>query len=79
MLVAMLFSTVFTITDMTVVYILTRGGPNDETQVLSHLAFMKGVQAGDLAQGAATAIFLFPVLAGVAALMLRVARRTETV
>ncbi|MGH2532147.1 MAG: carbohydrate ABC transporter permease [Thermomicrobiales bacterium] len=78
MLVAFLFGTVFTFTDMTVVYILTRGGPNDTTQVLAHWAFLKGVQAGDLAQGAAVAVFLFPVLAGVAALMLRVARRTET-
>ena len=78
MLVAFLFGTVFTFTDMTVVYILTRGAPNDNTQVLAHWAFIKGVQAGDLAQGAAVAVFLFPVLAGVAALMLRVARRTET-
>lgn len=78
MLVAVLFGTVFTVTDMTVVYILTRGGPNDTTQVLAHWAFLKGVQAGDLAQGAAVAVFLFPVLAGVAALMLRLARRTET-
>jgi len=78
MLVAFLFGTVFTFTDMTIVYILTRGGPTDSTQVLSHWAFLKGVQAGDLAQGAAVAIFLFPVLAGIAALMLRMARRAET-
>ena len=78
MLVAVLFGTVFTFTDMTVVYILTRGAPNDETQVLAHWAFVKGIQGGDLAQGAAVAVFLFPVLAGVAALMLRLARRTET-
>jgi multiple sugar transport system permease protein len=63
---------------MTVVYILTRGAPNDNTQVLAHWAFVKGVGGGDLAQGAAVAVFLFPVLAGVAALMLRLARRTET-
>jgi multiple sugar transport system permease protein len=78
MLVAVLFGTVFTFTDMTVVYILTRGAPNDNTQVLAHWAFVKGVGAGNLAEGAAVAVFLFPVLAGVAALMLRVARRTET-
>ena len=78
MLVAVLFGTVFTFTDMTVVYILTRGAPNDNTQVLAHWAFVKGVQGGELAQGAAVAVFLFPVLAGVAALMLRLARRTET-
>jgi hypothetical protein len=36
-----------------------------------------GIEGGDLAQGAATAIFLFPLLAGVAALILKVARRSE--
>ena len=78
MLVAVLFGTVFTFTDMTVVYILTRGGPNDNTQVLAHWAFIKGIGGGDLGQGAAIAVFFFPVLAGVAAIMLRLARRTET-
>ena len=78
MAVAVLYGIVFTFTDMTVVYILTRGGPTDKTQVLASWAFYKGVQGGDLAQGAAIALFLFPVLVGVAALMLRVARRTET-
>jgi multiple sugar transport system permease protein len=78
MAVAVLYGLVFTFTDMTVVYILTRGGPIDNTQVLASWAFFKGIEGGNLAQGAAIAIFLFPVLAGVAALMLRLARRTET-
>ncbi|MDH3851920.1 MAG: sugar ABC transporter permease, partial [Deltaproteobacteria bacterium] len=47
------------------------------TQVLASWAFFKGIEAGDLAQGAAVALFLFPAMAGVAALMLRLARRTE--
>lgn len=75
--VAVLFGLVYTATDMVVVYILTRGGPVDSTQVLASWAYYKGIQSGDLAQGAAIAIFLFPVMAGVAALMLRYARRTE--
>ncbi len=78
MLVAFLFGTVFIFSDMIIVYIMTRGQPNDATQVIPHLAFMRGVQSGDLAGGAAVAVFLFPVLAGVAALMLRTARRAET-
>jgi multiple sugar transport system permease protein len=77
MSIAFLFGLVFTFTDMTVVYVLTRGGPVHSTQVLSSWAFFKGIEGGDLAQGAATAIFLFPMLAGVAALILRLARRTE--
>lgn len=79
MLVAVLFGVVFTFTDMTVVYVLTRGGPINSTQVLGSWAFFKGVQGGDLAQGAAIALFLFPMLVVVAVLMLRLARRTEVV
>jgi multiple sugar transport system permease protein len=75
--VAVLFGVIFTFTDMTVVYVLTRGGPYDTTQVLPSLAFFTGVLGGDLAEGAAISIFLVPLLVAVAYLMLRVAHRTE--
>jgi multiple sugar transport system permease protein len=75
--IAFLFGIVFTFTDMTVVYVLTRGGPVHSTQVLSTWTFFRGIEGGDLAQGAAISLFLFPVLAGVAALMLRMVRRAE--
>lgn len=79
MVVAILYGIVFTFTDMTVVYILTRGGPIDSTQVLASWAFFTGVEASNLAHGAAIALFLFPLLVVVALVMLRVAKRTETV
>ena len=75
--VALLFGTVFTFTDMTVIYILTRGGPYDTTQVLPSMAFFTGILGGDLAEGAAISIFLLPVLVLVAWRMLRTAHRTE--
>ncbi len=75
--VALLFGVVFTFTDMTVVYILTRGGPYDTTQVLPSLAFFTGVLGSDLAEGAAISVFLVPILVAVAVLMLRVAHRAE--
>ena len=77
--IAFLFGLVFTFTDMTVVYVLTRGGPIHMTQVLSTWTFFKGIEGGDLAQGAAVSLFMFPVLAGIAALVLRLARRSEVV
>lgn len=77
--IAFLFGLIFTFTDMTVVYVLTRGGPIHMTQVLSTWAFFKGIEGGDLAQAAAVSLFMFPVLAGIAALVLRMARRTEVV
>ena len=77
LLVAILFAFVFTFADMIVIYILTRGGPANSTQVLSSLAFFTGVAGGNLGRGAAIALFLFPVLAGVSALLLSIIRRSE--
>ncbi|HWZ85266.1 MAG TPA: sugar ABC transporter permease [Thermoanaerobaculia bacterium] len=75
--VALLFGTVFTFTDMTVIYILTRGGPYDTTQVLPSLAFFTGILGSDLAEGAAISIFLLPLLVLVAWRMLRTAHQAE--
>jgi multiple sugar transport system permease protein len=76
--VATLFGAVLTFTDMTTVYILTRGGPENATQVLPSYAFLKGIGSGDLAQGAAIAVFLFPLLLAAAIAILRSVRRMET-
>lgn len=77
MLVALLFGIVFTFTDMIVIYVLTRGGPYDTTQVLASYAFFTGIMGGDLATGAAISLFLFPLLVAAAILFLTVARRAE--
>jgi multiple sugar transport system permease protein len=76
--VALLFGLVFAFTDMIVIYVLTRGGPYDTTQVLASYAFFTGIEGGSLSEGAAIALFLFPVLAASAILLLRFARRAET-
>ncbi|HEY5731720.1 MAG TPA: sugar ABC transporter permease [Anaerolineales bacterium] len=77
MSIAVLFSIIFTVGDMAVVYVLTRGGPVYYTQVLPTWAYYKGIESGALAEGAATALFLFPVLLAVAIFVLRFSRRTE--
>lgn len=74
---ALLFSIIFTVGDMAVVYVLTRGGPVYYTQILPTWAYLKGIESGALAEGAATALFLFPVLLGVAIMVLRFSRRSE--
>ena len=75
--VAVLFGVVFTFTDMSVVYLLTRGGPYNSTHVLASLAFQEGVLGGDVGRGASIAIFLLPVLVVMAVIMLRISRRAE--
>jgi multiple sugar transport system permease protein len=77
LLVALMFGMIFAVTDMIVIYNLTRGGPYDQTHVLATLAFFTGIDGGDLAEGAAIALFLFPVLAAGAIVLLRLARRSE--
>ena len=76
--VAALFGAVFTFTDMAVVYILTRGGPTNSTQVLASWSYLRGIGGGDIGQGAVIALFLFPLLLAAAVLILRAVRRVET-
>jgi len=75
--VALLFGIVFTATDMTVVYILTHGGPFNSTHMLTTWAFDTGINSAALGQGAAISLYLLPVLILVAVLMLRFARKVE--
>ncbi|WP_219416881.1 carbohydrate ABC transporter permease [Pseudonocardia nigra] len=75
--ISALFGAIFTFTDMTVVYVLTRGGPTNETQVLASWAFFRGIEGSDIGQGAAIALFLFPLLLAAAIAILRVVRRME--
>ena len=75
--VATLFGAILVFTDMSVVYVLTRGGPIDATQILPTWAFFRGIQGGNLGQGAAIALCLFPLLLIFAILILRSVRRME--
>jgi multiple sugar transport system permease protein len=78
MAVAVLFGAILTFTDMAVVYVLTPGGGSaNATQVLTTWAFYKGINSGDLGQGAAVALFLFPLLLAAAIAILVAVRRME--
>ncbi len=75
--VSALFGAIFTFTDMAVVDVLTNGGPNNATQVLTSWAFFRGIDGGDVGQGAAVALFLFPLLLAAAIAILRAVRGLE--
>lgn len=77
MSIALLFGLIFTFTDMVVAFVLTRGGPVYYTQVLPLWAWFKGIDGGNLSEGAAIALFMFPVLLAAAILILRSVRRME--
>jgi len=73
LIVAILFTALLVIGEMSTVEILTSGGPGHSTQILPYWAYLKGIESGDLAQGAAVALFLFPVLLAAAIVALRFA------
>ena len=60
--VVILFSTIFTFTDFNIVHVLTRGGPVNTTHLFATLAYQVGLQGGNLGQGAAISLFMFPML-----------------
>ena len=76
--VGLLFDTVFTLSDLSVVYLLTMGGPLGSTEILSTRALEIGIQAGALGRGAATSLVLFPILVPAVYFILMILRRRES-
>src|SRR5262249_47919986 len=52
LMVSLMFSVIFSFTDFNTIWIITKGGPYDQTQVLSTYAYQVGVNAGYLGRGA---------------------------
>jgi len=77
LMIGFLFDTVFTLSDLSVVYLLTQGGPANATKILPVLAYQIGIQAGSLGRGAAIALFLVPLLLPALVLVLRNIKRRE--
>ena len=75
LLVSLLFSIIFSFTDFNTIWIITKGGPYDQTQVLSTYAYQVGVNGGFLGRGAAISLFMFPLMAVMVFLMLQFLRR----
>jgi multiple sugar transport system permease protein len=73
--VVVLFSTIFTFSDFNIVYVLTHGGPINTTHLFATLARQIGLESGQIGQGAAISLYLFPVLALVVWIQLRFVRR----
>ncbi|PYM42776.1 MAG: ABC transporter permease [Candidatus Rokuibacteriota bacterium] len=77
LMIGFLFDTVFTLSDLSVVYLLTQGGPGNASKILPVLAYQVGIQAGNLGRGAAIALFLVPLLFPALFLVLRNLKRRE--
>jgi len=66
-----LFSLIVTFANFDIVKILTGGGPVDQTHVFATWAFSLGIGSNDLPLGASVSLFMLPILAVAATLILR--------
>ncbi|HEY7362705.1 MAG TPA: sugar ABC transporter permease [Methylomirabilota bacterium] len=73
--IVVLFSTIFTFSDFNIVYVLTHGGPINATHLFATLSRQIGLESGQIGQGAAISLYLFPVLVLVVWVQLRFVRK----
>ena len=66
-----LFSLIVTFANFDIVRVLTGGGPVDQTHVFATYAFNLGIQGNDIPLGACVSLFMLPILAVAAILILR--------
>ncbi len=77
LLVVLLFSVIWTISDFQLVYVLTGGGPANSTHLFGTLAYQIALRAGQLGEGAAVSLYMFPLLFAIVAGLLWYMRRQE--
>jgi multiple sugar transport system permease protein len=75
--IVVLFSTIFTFSDFNIVFVLTNGGPINSTHLFATLSRQVGLESGQIGQGAAISLYLFPVLAMVVWAQLKFVRRQQ--
>lgn len=76
-MIATLFSIIWTFADFQLIYVLTKGGPANTTHIFGTYAYQIGLNATDIGQGAAIALYMFPFLAVFAAILLWYLRRQD--
>ncbi len=62
--VVMTFSVLFTFTDFQLIWVLTKGGPVNATQLMATLSYQRAIVAGHLGEGAAISSAMIPFLLG---------------
>src|SRR3990172_5676576 len=69
-LIATLLSIIWTFADFQLIYVLTKGGPANQTHIFGTYAYQIGLAATEIGTGATIALYMFPILAFFAVLLL---------
>lgn len=73
--ITVLFSIIVTLANFDIVRVLTQGNPLGKTHLFATYAMRYGLESGNIPLGAAVSLFMFPVLAVLAFIILRNVRR----
>lgn len=73
--ITVLFSIIVTLANFDIVRVLTQGNPLGKTHLFATYAMRYGLESGNIPLGAAVSLFMFPVLAILAFVILRNVRR----
>ena len=76
-LIASLLSIIWTFADFQLIYILTKGGPANQTHIFGTYAYQIGLNATEIGMGAAIALYMFPILTFFAILLLIYLRKEQ--
>lgn len=77
--VVTLFSTILTFNDFSIIWVLTKGGPGNATDVLATLTYKIAIPGYELGKGVAVSVMMLPILVVLIVLLGRfVNRREET-
>jgi len=76
-LIATLLSIIWTFADFQLIYVLTKGGPANQTHIFGTYAYQIGLAATEIGTGATIALYMFPILAFFAVLLLLYLRKED--
>ncbi len=78
--VVTLFSTILTFNDFAIIWVLTRGGPGNATDVLATLTYKIAIPGLELGKGVAVSVLMLPILVVLIVLLNRfISRREEAI
>jgi len=77
MAVVTLLSTIFTLNDFAIIWLLTKGGPGNATDVLSTLTYKVAIRGLELGKGVAVSVVMLPLLIVLIVLLTRFVNKRE--
>ncbi|MGA1599208.1 MAG: carbohydrate ABC transporter permease [bacterium] len=77
LMISSLLSVIWTFADFQLIYVMTKGGPANQTHIFGTYAYQVGLSATEIGMGAAITLYMFPILALFSIILLRYMRKQQ--